>query len=94
MTHIFEELWKKYPTKKVIPQAVGISFSGFVNNQEYIVDLFEVDAVENKKLNKALDMLNHKYGKNTIYLGGAHNALYASQVKIAFNYVPDLVVEN
>ncbi len=95
VTHIFETLWKKYPTQKVIPQAVGISFSGFINNQEYIVDLFEVSEVEtNKKLNSALDKLNHKYGKNTIYLGGAHNALYASQVKIAFNYVPDLVVEN
>jgi DNA polymerase IV len=95
VTHIFETLWKKYPTQKVIPQAVGISFSGFINNQEYSVDLFEVSEVEaNKKLNTALDKLNHKYGKNTIYLGGAHNALYASQVKIAFNYVPDLVVEN
>lgn len=74
---------------------MGISFSGFINNQEYIVDLFETELVEtNKKLNSAVDKLNSKYGKNTIYLGGAHNALYASQVKIAFNYVPDLIVEN
>lgn len=95
ITHIFETLWKNYPDKKVIPQAVGISFSSFINNQEYIVDLFETEIVEtNKKLNSAVDKLNSKYGKNTIYLGGAHNALYASQVKIAFNYVPDLVVEN
>lgn len=95
ITHIFETLWTNYPAKKVIPQAVGISFSGFINNQEYIVDLFETEVVEtNRKLNTALDKLNSKYGKNTIYLGGAHNALYASQVKIAFNYVPDLIVEN
>ena len=95
VTHIFETLWKKYPTQKVIPRAVGISFSGFINNQEYSVDLFEVSFVDtNKKLNTALDKLNNKYGKNTIYLGGAHNALYASQVKIAFNYVPDLMAEN
>lgn len=95
ITHIFETLWSNYPAKKVIPQTVGISFSSFINNQQYIVDLFETDVVDtNKKLNNALDKLNTKYGKNTIYLGGAHNALYASQVKIAFNYVPDLVVEN
>ncbi|MES2499431.1 MAG: DNA polymerase [Pseudomonadota bacterium] len=95
ITHIFETLWAKYPAKKVVPQAVGISFSNFINNQEYIVDLFEANVVEgDKKLNTILDKLNNRYGKNTIYLGGAHNALYASQVKIAFNYVPDLVVEN
>ncbi len=95
ITHVFETLWKSYPDKKVIPQAVGISFSSFILDQQYIVDLFETEIVEtNKKLNSAVDKLNTKYGKNTIYLGGAHNALYASQVKIAFNYVPDLVVEN
>ena len=95
ITHIFETLWTQYPTGKVIPQNVGISFSSFVNNQQYIVDLFETEIVEgDKKLNATLDKLNSRYGKNTIYLGGAHNALYASQVKIAFNYVPDLIVED
>ena len=95
ITHIFEALWKKYPSEKVIPQAVGISFSGFISNQEHILDLFETEIVQtNKKLSTAVDKLNTRYGKNTIYLGGAHNALYASQVKIAFNYVPDLEVEN
>ena len=95
ITHIFETLWTNYPTKKVVPQALGISFSGFVNNQQYSVDLFESEIVDgDKKLHAALDKLNSRYGKNTIYLGGAHNALYASQVKIAFNYVPDLVIED
>ncbi len=95
VTHTFEQLWKNYPTDNTTPLAVGISFSDFINKEEYIVDLFETEIVEtNKKLSTALDKLNSKYGKNTIYLGGAHNALYASQVKIAFNYVPDLVVEN
>ena len=95
ITHIFETLWTNFPAGKVIPQAVGISFSSFVNDEEYIVDLFETEVVEgDKKLNAAVDKLNSRYGKNTIYLGGAHNALYASQVKIAFNYVPDLIVED
>lgn len=95
ITHIFETLWTNYPTKKIIPQAVGISFSSFVGIHEYTVDLFETEMIEtNKKLNSTVDKLNSKYGKNTIYLGGSHNALYASQVKIAFNYVPDLVVKD
>ncbi len=77
------------------PVAVGVNFGYLSNMNEYVDDLFvEKPSLIEKKLNKTLDLLNFKYGKNTIYLGGAHNALYASQAKIAFNYVPDLVIED
>ena len=46
-----------------------------------------------KRLNAALDKLNLKYGKNTVYLGGAHAALKSAPMRIAFQHVPDLVVE-
>lgn len=95
ITRTFESIWKSFPAGKAIPHAVGISFSDFVNTQGYIADLFGASILEtNKKLNQTLDKLNSKYGHNTVYLGGAHNALYASQAKIAFNYVPDLVIED
>ena len=73
------------------PIAVGVNFGHLSNAHQYVDDLFaEKPSIIEKKLNNALDVLNSKYGKNTIYLGGAHNALYASQIKIAFNYVPDV----
>lgn len=73
------------------PIAVGVNFGHLSNAHQYVDDLFtEKPSIIEKKLNNALDILNSKYGKNTIYLGGAHNALYASQIKIAFNYVPDV----
>ena len=73
------------------PIAVGVNFGHLSNAYQYVDDLFsEKPSIIEKKLNNALDVLNSKYGKNTIYLGGAHNALYASQIKIAFNYVPDV----
>ena len=73
------------------PIAVGVNFGQLSNAYQYVDDLFsEKPSIIEKKLNNALDVLNSKYGKNTIYLGGAHNALYASQIKIAFNYVPDV----
>ncbi|MBX9676981.1 MAG: DNA polymerase [Methylotenera sp.] len=73
------------------PIAVGVNFGHLSNAHQYVDDLFtEKPSIIEKKLNNALDVLNLKYGKNTIYLGGAHNALYASQIKIAFNYVPDV----
>ena len=77
------------------PIAVAINFAKLSNANEYVDDLFaEKPSATEKKLNKALDILNLKYGKNTVYFAGAHNALASAPMRIAFNYVPDMTVEN
>jgi DNA polymerase-4 len=94
LTETLETLWQKYPQHGQMPHAVGVSFSGLSNMQDTAYDLFaEKPSVNEKKLNKALDFLNLKYGKNTVYFAGAHNALKNAPMRIAFNHVPDLVVE-
>jgi DNA polymerase-4 len=45
-------------------------------------------------LNESLDAINKKYGKNTIYLGPAWNALSSAPMRIAFNHIPDLEVDD
>jgi DNA polymerase IV len=95
LTKAVEALWKQYPTHQVTPIAIGISFSGLVNADEVAQDLFtDKPSAAQEKLNKALDKLNLKYGKNTVYLGGAHEALKDAPMRIAFNHIPNLVVEN
>ena len=77
------------------PIAVAINFAKLSNANEYVDDLFaEKPSATEKKLNKALDILNLKYGKNTVYFAGAHSALTSAPMRIAFNYVPDMTVEN
>lgn len=89
-----ETFWLHYPNTKFEPVAVGISFSGLVTADEVARDLFQILPLENeKKLNKAIDTLNLKFGKNTIYFGGAHDALKDAPMRIAFGHIPDLVVE-
>ena len=89
-----ETFWQHYPNTKREPFAVGISFSGLVTADEVARDLFQIEPLENeKKLNKAIDTLNLKFGKNTIYFGGAHEALKDAPMRIAFGHIPDLVVE-
>jgi len=79
---------------KLEPIAVGINFSILSNMQDAAYDLFtEKPSANEAKLNKALDILNLKYGKNTVYFAGAHDALKNAPMRIAFNHVPDLVVE-
>ena len=73
---------------------MGIFFSGLKTADEVAQDLFQIAPLEHeKKLNKAIDALNLKYGKNTIYYAGAHDALKDAPMRIAFNHIPDLVVE-
>lgn len=89
-----ENFWQHYPKTKHEPFAVGVSFSGLVTADEVARDLFQIEPLENEqKLNKAIDTLNLKFGKNTIYFGGAHEALKDAPMRIAFNHIPDLVVE-
>jgi len=89
-----EQFLQHYPDTRHEPYAVGISFSDLVTAEEAAQDLFQITPLENvKKLNKAIDTLNLKFGKNTIYFGGAHDALKEAPMRIAFNHIPDLVIE-
>lgn len=94
LIHALETFLQHYPDTRQEPYAVGVSFSGLVTAEEVARDLFQTAPLENeKKLNKAIDTLNLKFGKNTIYFGGAHQALKDAPMRIAFNHIPDLVVE-
>lgn len=98
LIHALETFWQYYPKTQPKTQrepfAVGVAFSGLKTADEVARDLFQIEPLENeKKLNKAMDTLNLKYGKNTIYFAGAHAALKDAPMRIAFNHIPDLVVE-
>ena len=96
LTDALEALFKALPRayEKYDPIAVGVNFSALANVQDAAYDLFaEKPSANEKKLNKALDILNLKYGKNTVYFAGAHGALKDAPMRIAFNHIPDLVVE-
>jgi DNA polymerase-4 len=90
-----ETFMQLYPKTNAEPYAVGVSFSGLVTADEVARDLFQVAPLESeKKLNQAIDTLNMKFGKNTIYFGGAHEALKDAPMRIAFNHIPDIDVES
>ena len=89
-----ETFLQSYPKTENEPYAVGVSFTGLVTADEVARDLFQIEPLENEiKLNKAIDKLNLKFGKNTIYFGGAHDALKDAPMRIAFGHIPDLAVE-
>jgi DNA polymerase-4 len=96
LTHALELLWKKFPTgKNITPYAVGVSFSGLIEPSASAMDLFQPSGTSTQsRLNSVLDKLNMRYGKNTVYFGGAHNALNYAPMRIAFNHIPDIKIED
>jgi DNA polymerase-4 len=94
LTESLETLLQTYPQHKTEPTAVGVSFSRLITQTEVAYDLFAAKpTAKETKLNKALDILNLKYGKNTVYFAGAHDALKDAPMRIAFNHIPDMIVE-
>lgn len=94
LIHALETFLQYYPEGKNEPVKIGVSFSRLMTADEVARDLFQIKPLEaEKKLNKAIDNLNLKYGKNTIYFGGAHDALKDAPMRIAFNHIPDLKIE-
>ncbi|MGZ8271192.1 MAG: DNA polymerase Y family protein [Methylophilus sp.] len=94
LTESLETLWQQYPKHDDPPIAVGVNFSSLVSLNDVAQDLFlEKPSATQQRLNKALDTLNLKYGKNTVYFAGAHDALKDAPMRIAFNHIPNMIVE-
>jgi DNA polymerase-4 len=94
LTQALELLWQQYPARKSIPYAVGVVLDGLVEPTGSIAALFQEErSVTQGRLNCVLDKLNMRYGKNTVYFGGAHNAVSYAPMRIAFNHIPDIKTE-
>nr|HMS56288.1 hypothetical protein [Fimbriimonadaceae bacterium] len=66
------------------PLGVGICFTHLCSADQVTPSLFD-DTGERAKLNSAVDTVNQKFGKNTIYLAGMEQAKDSADEKIAFN---------
>ena len=90
---VFAFLWKQNIEYSMscgnVPLAVGVTLFGLKPVEYCTRSLFDHDDAR-QNLNKAVDNLNENFGKNAIYLGGAHHALHAAPDKIAFTHIPQI----
>lgn len=94
LIHILQQLWQAYPAAlRVVPLAVGVTLTHLAKPGAHTLDLFAAEAPSRTKLDNALDVLNQRYGSNTVYFGGAHSALNHAPMRIAFTHIPDLEIE-
>jgi len=89
--HILNQLWERRPTHAGAPLLVGVTLFGLKPEQNVTRPLFADESRE--KLHSTVDALNAALGRNTVYFGGAHTALDAAPMRIAFNRIPNLVTE-
>ena len=90
----FELLWARQPHCKAAPMATGISLGAIEEQTQQSRSLFdEPGRVSHDRLNAVIDAVNLRYGRNSLYFGGAHQALSAAPMRIAFGHIPDIEVE-
>jgi DNA polymerase-4 len=93
LLEVLESLWRNYPRKGGLqPLAVAVALSRLDEQGHQARSLFD-EGRPHDKLNAIIDSLNLRYGRNTLYFGGAHSALQAAPMRIAFGHIPDLTVE-
>ena len=86
-------LWRTLPPDAPPPHKVGVTFFHLRPETVWTPDLFE-DVPRHDPLNAAMDHLNIRYGRDTVFLGGAFGAQKAAPMRIAFNYIPDSATES
>lgn len=78
----FLEAWEGRDFSR--PRGVGVTFYELKPRDEVTFSLFDEEE-DRTKLNSAVDEMNQKFGKNSIYLAGMHGAKNTAKEKIAFN---------
>lgn len=91
--HMLASLWAKRPRGKAVPLRVSVTLSKLHDEKDRTLPLFG-DSRSRDRLNAAIDRLNLRYEKNTVYFCGAQLGLRSAPMRIAFNHIPDLKIES
>lgn len=74
------------------PLAVAVALSRLDEQENQVRSLFDAGR-SHDKLSQIIDSINLRYGRNSLYFGGAHTALHSAPMRIAFSHIPDLSLE-
>ncbi len=83
LAHKLKECWHAYHIKKPLRVAVVLADLSEGFNQ-----LSFFDDPKNPRRDKALDSINSKFGKNTLFLAQTMDVLSHGKTKISFNHIP------
>ena len=102
LARIASRLWQQRPHHGESLLKVSMVLGRLTHTGNYTPSLFTDDGdasipsqpKNHQVLNESMDKLVQKFGRQSIYLGGAHNAIEAAPMRISFGHIPDLDVES
>lgn len=93
---ILDTLWAERPRGRE-PIKVGVVLKGLTRADQSSLPLFaETEAPRGGTLpglDAVLDKLHQRFGNDAIYFGGAFRAIHEAPMRISFNHIPDLALE-
>lgn len=99
LIRVLNLLWDRRPTRRVDHFSVGVTLFALVPEGSHtaalpgILEARHGDDARRAALNATLDHINKKLGKHSVVYGGALGALAYAPIRIAFQRIPDLVLE-
>lgn len=87
-----KRMWQRRPAGKPPFLRVSVVLTDLVQKQAHSLSLFEEPRIR-EQLNSAIDTINHRFGRNSVYFAGAHRAMDSAPMRIAFTHIPDPDVE-
>lgn len=89
---ILAGLWAERPPCGE-PVKVGVVLGGLAPAGQETLPLFE-DGTRSPGLDTAFDKVRRKFGNDALYFGGAFLAAHEASMRIAFNHIPDQILES
>jgi DNA polymerase IV len=90
---LYDEILEDRNARNGSPMFVGIALGSLSPREGQSLSLFDVQP-NTEKLDRIVDELNLKFGKGTLFWGGAYGTEKSGRMAIAFNHIPDLKTES
>lgn len=91
LLRVLDTLWAERPRGKE-PIKVGVVLKDLAPASQSALPLFPGQGAA-PGLDAVLDRLKQKYGNDAVYFGGAFRAIHEAPMRISFNHIPDLEIE-
>ncbi len=93
LTYATQALWDKRPSPQEPIRKISVNFTRLREEKNYTLSLFSKPDLKRESVDKALDQIVTRFGKRAAYYGGAHGAISAAPMRIAFNHIPNTILE-
>jgi DNA polymerase-4 len=98
---LLDRLWRERPEPRCQLLKVGLVLSRLCEHGNYTPQLFPVvtdttaghDTAKHQRLDATLDKLRARYGRRVVYFGGVQESRDDAPMRISFNHIPDVGVE-